>query len=100
MKISIDRMKISIDILGDNRAHIIASPGDGTRYDLHVIPDVYGGDLVIWTSTGEVYRVFEKNSGENLDLKYLNRKEDNKWTSEAIVQIMKVFYAHGGFING
>lgn len=90
---------LRIDILGDNRAHIVSDVGDGTSYDLHVIPDVYGGDLVIWTSTGDVYRVFSDSDREDLDIKHLNRQcEENKWTRKAIIKTMAYFYKEGGFI--
>jgi len=92
---------IRIDIVGDFRAHIDAQPGDGTRYHLHVIPDMYGGVLAIWTSTGDVYRVFENSNRDDLDIKHLNRNcDENKYTRKAIIKIMSQFFNEGGFKNG
>ena len=31
---------------------------DGTRYDLHLVEDVYGGTIVAWTSTGMMWRFY------------------------------------------
>ena len=31
---------------------------DGTRYDLHLVEDVYGGTIVVWTTTGMMWRFY------------------------------------------
>lgn len=34
---------------------------DGTRYDLVLVNDPYGGIIVVWTSTGYLWRYYEKD---------------------------------------
>jgi len=36
---------------------ISVQPGDGTRYNLHIVEDRYGGWLVIWKEAKEMYWV-------------------------------------------
>jgi signal peptidase I len=71
-------MKIELDEIGatDTR-QIIFQPGDGTRYDIVLIDDPYGGVLVIWPgdSTWRWYK--------NDYLKFLHGK-NNEYTRRAI----------------
>ena len=39
----------------DNTEHLIFQC-DGTRYDLVLVDDPYGGVIVVWTSTGYLWR--------------------------------------------
>lgn len=40
--------------------HLDVSPGNGTRYSLIVVPDPYGGDLVLWSDFPVVLRCFSE----------------------------------------
>lgn len=43
-----------------NFRHIIFQPGDGTRYDIVLVPDPYGGILVIWPGKS-TWRYYERD---------------------------------------
>tara|TARA_Y100001963_G_scaffold143363_1_gene214160 strand:+ start:54 stop:299 length:246 start_codon:yes stop_codon:yes gene_type:complete len=60
-----------------NIRHIIFQPGDGTNYDIVLVPDPYGGILAIWPGNS-TWRYYE---GEYL--KFLHGVE-NAWTRKAI----------------
>lgn len=72
MKIEKDEVDKTLNI-----RHIIFSPGDGTRYDIVLVPDPYGGILVIWPGQS-TWRYYEGDY-----LKWLHGKE-NEWTRKAI----------------
>jgi len=68
--------KDEVDTITNTR-HIIFSPGDGTRYDIVLVADPYGGILVIWPNQS-TWRYYEGDY-----LKFLHGKE-NKFTQRAI----------------
>jgi len=62
-------------------SHIEAQPGDGTRYDLVITDDPYGGYLIVWPSMGEDWRGFK-----DTEIKVLS-KDVNPYSTQAIQKI-------------
>ena len=65
--------------------NIDSEPGDGTRYDLAVCNDPNGGYLIVWPSSGEVWRGFKDGEIKTLS------KEVNPYSTKAIQKIWNTF---------
>jgi len=72
-------MKIEYNSKIDQYHHFDFQPGNGTRYDIVVINDPYGGLLVVWPNVS-TYRYF---GGSNPEIKHLHGKK-NKFDQKAI----------------
>ena len=65
-----------------NSEHLIFQT-DGTRYDLVLVDDPYGGVIVVWTSTGYLWRWYPEDR-----MKPLNRNS-NKHDAQNIFHYLE-----------
>ena len=70
--------------------HTEEEPGDGTRYDLVITEDPYGGYLIVWPVMGEVWRGFK-----DTEIKVLS-KDVNPYSTQAIQKIWFELVSNGG----
>lgn len=77
-------------------AHVSAQPGDGTFYSLVLTVDPYGGILVVWPSTGEVWRYYPAD----YELVVLTRHDVNPYSTKAVKDIMGELNVKGMFKTG
>jgi len=61
-----------------NSEHLIFQ-ADGTRYDLVLVDDPYGGVIVVWTSTGYMWRWYQGDYMKRLSKEVNKFDEHNIW---------------------
>jgi len=72
--------------------HLVAEPGNGTRYSLVIVADPDGGDLVAWPDTGWLGRVYRPGG----ELQQLSRHKIGRVDLDAIRDLVAVALVAGG----